>query len=194
MIAYLYSNTKPFEAELSSENSLKMLSFATNNDTIFEMFLHLRASLVVTSRWPEELGLAELTSSSLPPGPVYQALNCWPTADKETPGSRLGSCSLVRGLMSREWFMMIQKPGFRGSLCNKNCILLRPYSYERVVLVFTSVYVCLFLRRMILFHLESKGPEPAHGPGGGGTLYNNYTGRLRPKRGNLFQAGSNMNR
>ena len=67
------------------------------------------------------------------------------------------------------------------------------YSYERVVLVFTSVYVCLFLRRMILFHLESKGPEPAHGPGGGGTLYNNYTGRLRPK-GVPFSGWKYMNR
>ena len=56
MIAYLYSNTKPFEAEMSRENSLKTLSFATTNDAIFEMFLHLRASLVVTSRWPESSG------------------------------------------------------------------------------------------------------------------------------------------
>ena len=53
MIAHLYSNTKPFETEMSRENSFKMLSFAINNDAIFEMFLHLRASLVVTSRWPE---------------------------------------------------------------------------------------------------------------------------------------------
>ena len=44
MIAYLYSNTKPFEAEMSRKNSLKTLSFATNNDAIFEMFLHLRAT------------------------------------------------------------------------------------------------------------------------------------------------------
>ena len=56
MIADLYSNTKPFEAEMSRENSLKILSFASNNDAIFVMFLHLRASLVVTSRWPESSG------------------------------------------------------------------------------------------------------------------------------------------
>ena len=56
MIAHFYSNTKAFEAEMSRENSLKMLTFATNNDAIFEIFLLLHASVLVTSRWPESSG------------------------------------------------------------------------------------------------------------------------------------------
>ena len=64
MIAHLYLNTKPFEAEMSRENSLKMLSFATNNDAIFEMFFALAPFSCRDVTMAGELGLAELTRSS----------------------------------------------------------------------------------------------------------------------------------